>query len=233
MNDEQKLNLLRLAVNNASDFEEAKAYASFILRDRNLLTTCAQQSDNSYERTKAVKGDGVYIVTKGLPPVPSGAVGVVDNPEKFDVMVRYHGHEWIVEKHDVSENEISLLKPGANVIVNSPFYKSEIEALVNFDMESCTDHLRKSGLYFKLDDDLYIPTVGQLAAMYLWREELNKALEMVGGAPMKESRYWSSNEIRPVNIWLVTFDAGCAFSWGGSSGQAFVRPCRTIELKKK
>ena len=188
------------------------------------------RTEDSDERMKAVKGDGVYIVARGLSPVPFGSV---KDPEDFDVMVSYHGHKWIVEKHDVSENEISLLKPGANVIVNSPCYKSEIEALVNFDMESCTDHLRKSGLYFKLDDDLYIPTVGQLAAMYLWREELNKALEMVGGAPMKESRYWSSNEIRPVNIWLVTFDAGCAFSWGGSSGQAFVRPCRTCELKEK
>lgn len=30
MEDEQKLKLLRLAINNASDFDEAKAYASFI-----------------------------------------------------------------------------------------------------------------------------------------------------------------------------------------------------------
>lgn len=80
MEDEQKLNLLRLAVNNASDFDEAKSYASFILGDRSPLTTCTPRADNSDEHTKAVKEGGVYIVTKGLPPVPFGAVGVVQNP---------------------------------------------------------------------------------------------------------------------------------------------------------
>ena len=233
MEDEQKLNLLRLAINNASDFEEAKAYASFILGDGSPIATCAPRADNSDERTKAVKEGGVYIVTKGLPPVPFGAVGVVHNPENFDVMVRYHGHEWIVAKKDISENEISLLKHDGNVKADSPFYKSEIEALNDFNMESYTDHLRKSGLNFKLDDDLYIPTVGQLAAMYLYREELNRALRLVHGTPMKESQYWSSNEKSPWSSWLVYFDAGLASTWNGSSGKAFVRPCRTFELKKK
>ena len=186
MNDEQKLNLLRLAINNASDFDEAKSYASFILGDGNTIATCTPRADNSDERTKAVKEDGVYIVAKELPPVPFGAVGVVHNPEKFDVMVRYHGHEWIVAKKDLWEGRIiHLLKDDALAELNSPFYKSEIEALVDFDMESCTAHLSKSGLYFKLDDDLYIPTLGQLAAMYLYREDLSEALKMVGGTPME------------------------------------------------
>lgn len=45
--------------------------------------------------------------------------------------------------------------------------KFEIEVFNDFNMKSCTDYLLKLGLCFNLGDDLYIPTVGQLAAMYL------------------------------------------------------------------
>jgi hypothetical protein len=47
MEDEQKLKLLRLAINYASDFDEAKANVSFILGDRSPLTTCTTRTDNS------------------------------------------------------------------------------------------------------------------------------------------------------------------------------------------
>ena len=181
MEDKHKLNLLRLAINNASNFEEAKAYVSLILGDRALPVAHTTRTDDSDERTKAVKEDGVYIVTKGLPPVPFGAVGVVQDPEKLDVMVRYHGHEWIVAKEDLKGHKLPLFSDDSHPEDTSSFYKCEIEALNDFDMKSCTEHLRKAGIAFELDADLYIPTAGQLAAMFLYRKELNKALEMVGG----------------------------------------------------
>jgi len=233
MKDEQKLKLLRLAINYASDLDEAKANASFILGDRALPVAHTTRTSNRYKRTKAIIEDGVYILSKGYQPVRSKDVIGVQDPKNVNVMVSYHGHKWIVAKKDISENEISLLKHDGNVKAGSPFYKSEIEALNDFNMESYTDHLRKSGLHFKLDDDLYIPTVGQLAAMYLYREELNRALRLVHGTPMKESLYWSSNEKGPWSSWLVYFDAGIASTWNGASGKAYVRPCRTFELKKK
>lgn len=233
MEDEQKLNLLRLAINNASDFDEAKAYASFIIGDRTPIATCTPRVDNSDERTKAVKEGGVYIVTKELPPVPFGAVGVVDNPEKFDVMVRYHGHEWIVAKNDVSEDKLHLLKDDAKIEESFPFYKPEIEALNDFDMKSCTEHLRKAGIAFELDADLYIPTAGQLAAMFLFHKELNEALEMVGGTPMKEGVYWSSSELNAWISWGVGFDFGYVDNWGNKYADGYVRPCTAFELKRK
>ena len=235
MNDEQKLNLLRLAINNASDYEEAKSYASFIMGDGSPIATCAPRADNSDERTKAVKEDGVYIVTKGLPPVPFGAVGVVDNPEKFDVMVSYHGHKWIVAKEDLKGDELPLFSDDSHPEDTSSFYKCEIEALNDFDMKSCTEHLRKAGIAFELDADLYIPTAGQLAAMYLFRAELNKALELVGGTSMKEGVYWSSSEISADYSWNVYFfDSNVDNYWGYSKySDYYVRPCTAFELKKK
>jgi hypothetical protein len=80
---------------------------------------------------------------------------------------------------------------------------------------------------------LYIPTVGQLAAMFLFRTELNKALEMVGGTSMKERVYWSSSENLAWYSWYVNFNSGNVNSWYGKCDDNYVRPCTAFELKKK
>jgi hypothetical protein len=233
MEDEQKLNLLRLAINNASDFDEAKSYASFILGDGSPIATCTPRADDSDERTKAVKEDGVCIVTRELSPVPFGLVGLVQDPEKLDVMVSYHGHKWVVAKEDLEGDKLPLFSNGSNPEDTSSFYKCEIEALNDFDMKSCTEHLRKAGIAFELDADLYIPTAGQLAAMFLFRTELNKALELVGGTPMKEEIYWSSSESHAWISWYVSFDSGFVGSWYVKRSDGYVRRCMPFGLKKK
>ena len=235
MEDKQKLKLLRLAVDYASDLDEAKANVSFILGDRSPLTTCTTRTDNRYKRTKAIIEDGVYIVAKGFPPVPFGAISGVQNLKECDVMVSYHGHKWIVAKEDLKGDELPLFSDDSHPEDTSSFYKCEIEALNDFDMKSCTEHLRKAGIAFELDADLYIPTAGQLAAMFLFRKELNKALEMAGGTPMKEDVYWSSSEAGAWNSWSVLFASGSVGYWGNKYGSVggYVRPCTAFGLQKK
>ena len=236
MEDKQKLNLLRLAVDNASDFDEAKAYASFIFGFKEPFATRTPSNEEEgckHEYIEPIIEDGVYIVEDGFLPVRFKDVAWALNRNKCNVMVSYHGHEWIVAKEDVYKDEIHLLKRYANIEENSPFYKSEIEALNDFNMMSCTDHLRKLGLTFKLDDDLYIPTVGQLAAMYLYRKELNEALKKVSGTPIKEDMYWSSSESSECSSWIVYFNAGRFDSWDNKHSKLYVRPCEAFELRKK
>ena len=231
MEDKRKLNLLRLAINNASDLDEAKANVSFILGDRALPVAHTTRTDDSDERTKAVKEDGVCIVTRELSPVPFGLVGLVQDPEKLDVMVSYHGHNWIVAKEDLKGDGLPLFSDDSHPEDTSSFYKCEIEALNDFDMKSCTEHLRKAGITFELDADLYIPTAGQLAAMFLYRKELNKALEMVGGTPMKEEIYWSSSEYNAWLSWLVNFGSGGVNRWYSKYNvDGCVRPCTAFGL---
>lgn len=232
MEDKQKLNLLRLAINNASDLDEAKANVSFILGDRALPVAHTTRTDDSDERTKAVKEDGVCIVTRELSPVPFGLVGLVQDPEKLDVMVSYHGHKWIVAKEDLKGDELPLFSDDSHPEDTSSFYKCEIEALNDFDMKSCTEHLRKAGIAFEMDADLYIPTAGQLAAMFFFCKELNKALAMVGGTSMKEGVYWSSSELSANYSWGVKFNNGNV-GYGNKYFSDYVRPCMEFELKKK
>ena len=234
MEEKQKLNLLRLAVDNASDFDEAKAYASFIFGFKEPSATRTPSDDEEegrkHEYIEPIIEDGVYLVEKGFLPRRFEDVAGVQNPKECDVMVSYHGHKWIVAKEDLKGDKLPLFSDDSHPEDTSSFYKCEIDALNEFDMYSCTEHLREAGLAFELDADLYIPTVGQLAAMFLFRKELNKALEMVGGTPMKEDAYWSSSEVNAWYSWLVGFFSGHVYNWYGKSNGYHVRPCTAFEL---
>lgn len=226
MEDEQKLNLLRLAVDNASNFDEAKAYASFIFGFKEPFETHTPSDDEEegckHEYIEPIIEDGVYIVEKGFLPRRFEDVAGVQNPKECDVMVSYHGHKWIVAKEDIGDDKLPLLSKDAHPEDTSSFYKCEIEALNDFDMKSCTEHFRKAGITFELG-----------AAMSLFRKELNKALEMVGGTPMKENVYWSSSESTAWDSWVVDFGSGIVDGWYHKCYDLYVRPCRTFELKKK
>lgn len=72
MEEKQKLNLLRLAVDNASDFCEAKEYASFICGFKEPFETRTppdgEEESCKHEHIEPIIEDGVYIVEKGFLP---------------------------------------------------------------------------------------------------------------------------------------------------------------------
>ena len=174
--------------------------------------------------------DGVYLVEDGFMPVRFNGAKSVPSPKLCNVMVSYHGHKWIIAKEDLKGEKLPLFSDGSHPEDTSSFYKSEIDALNEFDMYSCTEHLRKAGITFELDADLYIPTAGQLAAMFLFRTELNKALEMTGGTPMKKKVYWASSKSGAWHSWSVDFDSGNVNTWYDKCDDGYVRPCTAFEL---
>lgn len=230
MEDKQKLRLLRSAVSCASDFDEAQAYAAFIFGFKEPFATRTPSDDVEEGCKHEYIEDGVYFVEDGCKPVRFTDAVCVQSPKYCNVMVSYHGHKWIVAKEDIGDGKLPLLSKDAHPEDTSSFYMCEIDALNEFDMYSCTEHLRKAGLAFELYEDLYIPTAGQLAAMFLFRKELNKALELVGGTQMKEDVYWSASESDAWTSWGVSFDSGLVLPWGLKYPGSSVRPCTAFEL---
>ena len=236
MEDKQKLNLLRLAINNASDFDEAKAYALLIFGFKEPVATRTPSDDEEegckHEYIEPIIEDGVYLIEDGSVAYRFEDAKSMQSPKHWNnVMVSYHGHNWIVAKEDLKGDEIPLFSGGSHPEDTSSFYKREIEALNDFDMKSCTEHLQKAGIAFELDADLYIPTAGQIAAMFLFRAELNKALVMVGGTPMKEDIYWSSSELYAWHSWYVHFSSGyVGHSYNKYYKVGYVRPCTALRL---
>ena len=83
-------------------------------------------------------------------------------------------------------------------------------------------------------DDWYIPACGQLALMYLAKDDINAALDKIGGTVIKSSRYWSSTEGKQSvfpEAWSIHFNAGGVDSYNYSmkNNQNYVRFIRDIE----
>ena len=65
--------------------------------------------------------------------------------------------------------------------------------------------------------DWFIPSCGELACMYLMRNELNALLAKVnGGSAIFTWDYWSSSIPHSGGVWTVTTD-GCVYPWSNSS----------------
>lgn len=221
MKESFKLQLLRTAANNASSVEDVKVVLDFITKNE-------KPKESKRVEVKTSLEDGVYVVFSSGEIKPASEYNEQCEPAK--VLMIYRAHSWIVAPRDAECGETTLLKEDADRESGSPFYKAEIEALNDFDMESCTAHLRKAGLAFELDDDAFIPTAGQLAAMWLYRDVLNKALKDTGGEPLKTYEcYWSSSEGYAWGSWCVNFDSGGVSNWYGKYG-GFVRPCTAFNL---
>lgn len=217
MNESLKLKLLRTAANNATSAAEVKSLLDFITKDE-------KPAESKHVEAKTSLEDGVYVVFSSGENKPASEYNEQCEPAK--VLMTYRAHSWIVAPCDAECGETTLLKEDADREIDSPFYKAEIEALNDFDMESCTAHLRKAGLAFELDDDMFIPTAGQLAAMWLYRDSLNKALKATGGEPLKTDEcYWSSSECNRDGSWGLYFNGGYVGNGSNKFRSYCVRPC--------
>ena len=82
---------------------------------------------------------------------------------------------------------------------------------------SCVDKLPES-------KDWYIPAIGELYVMYLMKNQINKALEYIGGTDLiKDTWYWSSTEYSAAGDWYLLFNNGY-FSNYSKTNEYSVRP---------
>lgn len=112
MEDEQKLKLLRLSVDKASNFDEAKSYAAFIFGFKEPFAARTPSDDeeegSKHEYIEPIIEDGVYLVEDGFMPVRFNGAKSVPSPKHCNVMVSYHGHKWIVAKEDIGDDKLPL-----------------------------------------------------------------------------------------------------------------------------
>lgn len=93
---------------------------------------------------------------------------------------------------------------------NETYYERECDALFDFDGRGNTERLvaRNPKLKNLLEDDEYIPSLGQLNLMAHHMDELNKAFTYVSASPLSSAWYWSSAECSQVSAWFVSFSSG-------------------------
>lgn len=90
------------------------------------------------------------------------------------------------------------------------YYERECDALFDIDGRGNTERLvtRNPKLRNLLEDDEYIPSLGQLNLMAHYMDELNKAFTYVSASPLSSTWYWSSTESSQAVAWYVVFSSG-------------------------
>lgn len=75
----------------------------------------------------------------------------------------------------------------------------------------------------------HIPTIEQLTFTYLYKDEVNTALEAAGGEPLKEDDYyWSSSESGSDNSWGLIMSNGGRYNHNKGSN-LYVRSFQLVE----
>lgn len=108
------------------------------------------------------------------------------------------------------------------------------KAIQNWDGKTLTQHLlqQSSELRAYLKEGEYVPSLPELAFICAHQDDLNTALEFVGGEQFAISDYWSSTEYSEYGAWYIYFTFG-NFSINNKCYSSYVRPIVTFSTRRK
>ena len=215
----QKLRMVILA-NLDFDVEKAKKVCNFVTGDEPTPTPSMQR----------FWSDGVYYVLEG------GHLTATDDPKSIvgqviGVAVKMGERIATIALHDAANGEeIALTKDeesGTTAFYRPDFY----DAITDWDGEANTkDYGDSLNPEIGLKEGQYIPSLAQLHLILLNIKEVNKALEAVGGSPMRKEWYWSSTENSATSSWLVNFGSGYSGYSTGKFSTFVVRPAVALSV---
>lgn len=186
MTGEQNLRHELLSATNY-DIDRAKACYDFVFGPR---------------QTNA--DDGIYLITNDDVPVLFTGQILTDTEKSLykGVGVKLGSKSLVVAKYDMPESKIALTKGQGGTRFITRCY----DAIADWNGKENTDDIRDI-----LGDDIllasgeYIPSLGELYFILLHIRDVNAALEAVGGKPLSDW-YWSSTQYSATDAW-----GGCAF----------------------
>ena len=211
---------LRMAIvaNLNFDVEKAKKVYDFVTGD--------EQAHESY--MQQFWSDGVYYVLNG------GLLSAIDNPDTIKeqvigVAVKMGDKIATVALHDAANGEKVALATDTPCGSQEFYHSDFFDAITDWDGEGNTkDYGDLLNPQIGLEEGQYIPSLAQLHLILLNIKEVNKALEAVGGSPMRQTWYWSSTEYSASSSWYVYFYGGN--SWPQVLHSRGSPCCSTISL---
>lgn len=173
--------------------------------------------------------DGVYYVLNG------GRLTATDDPKSIadqviGVAVKMGNKIATVALHDAADGEEIALATDTPCGSEPFFHPDFFDAITDWDGEGNTkDYGDLLNPEIGLKEGQYIPSLAQLHLILLNIKEVNKALEAVGGSPMRKEWYWSSTEYSANNSWDVYFYSGNSHS-NSKYNAHVVRPAVAISI---
>ncbi len=173
--------------------------------------------------------DGVYVIYE------SGDYMMVNPEEGVDLedKVAYvgivsGGAGMAIALRDAAAEPVTLTdgRSGQCVSEVTDFRPDYEDAVQDWAGRENTYHLQKEGLNpaIQLKAEEYIPSLAQLYLMCQNRKAINEALELAGGEPLTDGRYWSSTEYSAYYAWGLNFYDGGAYGNAKAAGKGRVRP---------
>lgn len=180
------------------DVDKAKKVFNFIIGNESA----------SAPETQQFWSDGIYYVLEG------GHLTVTDDPKSIagqviGVAVKMGNRIATVALHDAADGEEIALTTDTPCGSEKFFHPDFFDAITDWDGEANTkDYGDLLNPEIGLKEGQYIPSLAQLHLILLNIKEVNKALEDVGGSPMRKEWYWSSTEYSAHGSWYVHFANG-------------------------
>lgn len=85
--------------------------------------------------------------------------------------------------------------------------KYRFNAFEDFDGKGNTERLKEYGSKIEVPEREWIPSMGELGLLMMHATDVNRAIELAGGKPIK-GWHWSSTEYSQVSAWFVNFSDG-------------------------
>lgn len=200
------------------DVDKAKKVFNFIIGNEST----------SAPETQQFWSDGIHYVLEG------GHLTATDDPKSIagqviGVAVKMGNRIATVALHDAADGEEIVLTTDTPCGSEKFFHPDFFDAITDWDGEANTkDYGDLLNPEIGLKEGQYIPSLAQLHLILLNIKEVNKALEAVGGSPMRKEWYWSSTEYSAYSSWNVHFFNGNS---GFSKFNAYVvRPAVALSV---
>jgi hypothetical protein len=163
--------------------------------------------------------DGIYLVQKNGKKI----LFTGNNSEQEKNDCRYVGLKLgskaiCVALHDASEDYISLTTK-IDCTDYDGYKNCHLDATDDWNGEQNTEHLKKIGLNpdIHLADGEYIPSVGELKFIQLFRKKIDEAIRFVGGDAFHDGWYWTSTEFGSCHAWILGPNGGGLNGWGNKT----------------
>lgn len=165
--------------------------------------------------------DGIYLMY-GKTAVPYTGYEVSKDGKEgcTGIGVKFGGKSLVLTLFDIGDDDRPLTtKPGGK-----RFITDYHEAAEDMDGMTATNDIRDI-LNMGIDDNEYIPSLGELYFILAHFTQINAALKAVGGKPLLNDWYWSSTQYSATRAWHLSLNDGLAGDWNTkATGQNRVRP---------
>ena len=217
LNEMQQLRLL-LIKESGFDVTKAKSVYDFVIG-----------TDEFPSAKSSEFPDGIYFIKSENEAVHQSIATPEDKSKTIAVGYKL-GNKFanVVLKDAAGGEEIALCTESCG---SNQFFKNTFaQAITDWNGIGNTNDMRsKLNPEIGLKDNEYIPSVAQLHLLMSNIVEVNKALEEVGGDPIKEDWYWSSTEDSSYDAWYVYFNSGYT-NYYSKNNSIVVRPAVAFEF---